>query len=201
MAGDDLHAVGRDGRAVAVAPGAQLRGDVVGAQAEQTWDCRLLAGEMRPMTIGAGGNLALGVALGDKRLAQRQHILGGLGHILRQWRVLAGEIVGNGMQIGVRHELQQIVHRRIFAAAVAEGDELIEQIAGRLARQPRKIIVIGALAVVAMARRAAEHARGDRIGWLSIVLCRRRHGWKNKRRNDGREPEAACHAMSPICRR
>ncbi len=51
---NDLHAVRRGGGSGAVAPAAELRADIAGAQAEQTGYRRLHAAEARAMATGAG---------------------------------------------------------------------------------------------------------------------------------------------------
>jgi hypothetical protein len=73
--------------------------------------------------------------------------------------VLAGKIFRHRLQIRIGQKFQQVVHRRIFAPAAAEGEELIVEVAGRLAGKTRKIDVAGAFTLVAMTGRAGFHPR------------------------------------------
>ena len=84
----------------------------------------------------------------------------------REWRPQRGKMFGHLLEVGVGQKIQQIVHRRIFAAPVPERDQLIVEVACRLSRQPRKIHVAGPLTLRAVAGGAGEHARGHRVGRL-----------------------------------
>jgi hypothetical protein len=69
----------------------------------------------------------------------------------RKWRLPRSEIVRHRPEIWIWQKFQEVVHRRIFAPAVTKRYQLIVLVAGRLARKPREIIVVGTLALVAMA--------------------------------------------------
>src|SRR5882757_1007872 len=90
-AGNDLHAVRRSGGSGAVAPAAELRADVTGAQAEQPGYRRLHAAERRAVATGAGRNAALRVAIDGNRFAARDDLLAdGRDSRRREWRPQRG---------------------------------------------------------------------------------------------------------------
>ncbi|MET4827900.1 hypothetical protein ABH972_005489 [Bradyrhizobium ottawaense] len=126
------------------------------------------------MAAYAGRNIAAGIAAGGEQLALCQHVLADLARRrLRQRRMFAGKIFRHRLQIRIRQKLQQIVHGRIFAAAAAEGEQLIVEIAGGLAGKPREIDVAGAFALVAVTGRAGLDPRRHRIRRLVGRLCGR----------------------------
>jgi hypothetical protein len=97
---------------------------------------------------------------------------------------------GHLLEVGVGQKIQQIVHRRIFAAPVPERDQLIVEVACRLSRQPRKIHVAGALTFRAVTRGAGEHARGHGVGRLRGGLLAQR------RRKHDRSKQGECRRES-----
>ena len=115
---------------------------------------------------------AAGIAAGHERLAVREHLLARLrsaaaagsgGCSLAKYSAIAS-------RYGSGRILQQIVHRRIFAPAASEGEQLVVEISGRLAGEPREIDVAGAFALVAVTRRARLHARRHRVRRLTRRL-------------------------------
>ena len=76
------------------------------------------------------------------------------------------EVVGHLAEIAVRQVGDKVVHRRVAPRAVAKRDQLVGQIAGRLAGDARVIAVVGALPVLSMARHAALRPRLDRVDAL-----------------------------------
>src|SRR6185436_3613319 len=161
---NDLHAVRRSGGPCAVAPAAELRADVTGAQTQQARYRGLHATEGRAVAAGAGRNAALRIAVDGNRFAAREDVLadGGNGG-RREWRAQRGKMFGHLLEVGIGQKIQQIIHRRIFAASVPECDELIVEVACRLSRQPRKIHVAGPLTLRAVTRSAGEYARGHGV--------------------------------------
>jgi hypothetical protein len=87
--------------------------------------------------------------------------------------MLAGKIFRHRLQIGIGQKLQQIVHRRVFAPAAAEGEQLVVEVTGRLARKAREIDVAGTFALVAVTGRARLHPRRHGIRRLVGRLCGR----------------------------
>src|SRR5580692_2015306 len=94
--------------------------------------------------------------------------------------MLAREIIGDVLQIRVGEEFEQIVHRRVFAPAVLEGDKLVIEIPGGLARKTREVDVAGPPTVIAMAGRARLDPRRHRVGRLSRRLSDARESLKAK---------------------
>jgi len=83
--------------------------------------------------------------------------------------------VGVG-QVGVGQVGQQVVHRHILAPAIAEGHQLVVEVAGWLSRQARKIDVFHAAAVGAIASGAGLYPRFHGFG-NAVGSCRLRLGW------------------------
>ncbi len=81
----------------------------------------------------------------------------------REGRPQRSKIFGDVLEIGVGQKFQQIVHRRISAPPVPECHQLVIEIAGGFAGQPREIDVAGALALRAVARSTAQHPRRHRV--------------------------------------
>lgn len=94
--------------------------------------------------------------------------------------MLAREIIGDVLEIRVGEEFEQIVHRRVFAPAVLEGDKLVVEIAGGLARKTREIDVGASSALIAMAGRARLNPRRHRVGRLTRRLSDARKSLKRK---------------------
>jgi hypothetical protein len=63
----------------------------------------------------------------------------------------------------LHNQARKVVHRRVFAPAIPERDKLIVEIAGRLSRQAGEILIIRALTLRPMTRRAGKNASGDRV--------------------------------------
>jgi len=123
--------------------GAKLRADVAGLEPHQPRYGRLHAGEGRSVAAGAGRDAVIRVSPQDERLAPVQQSLADIGHVAgKQRRALYGEVLGHVLQIAVRLKLQQVIHRRVPSPAVPEGDELIEQVARRLACQAGKYVLL-----------------------------------------------------------
>ncbi len=157
--GDRVHAIRRERVACARTPGAHLPRDIARVQTEQAGNARLLAGHARAMTRDARGNLARRIALRHEPLTGGEHRGRDVGVIgIRIGRLKIGEVLADLVQILVGQKCDQVTHRRIGTAAVAECDELIEQIVGGLAGDAREVIVIEALTLHAMTRGAGAHA-------------------------------------------
>src|ERR1700732_5469820 len=99
------------------------------------------------------------MAVGRQRFSAGQDRVAGDGRCRRwKWRLLGSEIVRHRLEVGVRQKLEKVVHRRIFAPPLPKRDQLIVEVAGWLAREPREIIVFGALTLIAVAWRACQNA-------------------------------------------
>jgi hypothetical protein len=106
---------------------------------------------------------------------------------------------GHLLEVGVGQKIQQIVHRRIFAAPVPERHQLIIEVACRLSRQPRKIHVARPLAIRAVTRSAGKYPRSHRIGRLRGGL-RSRHTQRKRDRSEQAEDRqnSMRHRVGPI---
>src|SRR6202140_2114195 len=199
QAGDNLHAIRRSGGACAISPSPELRADVAGAQAEQARYCRLQSAEGRTVASRTRRDAVLRVAIFDQRFASRQNFVAHCGDRRRwKWRPQRREMFGNLFQIGVGEKIQQVVHRRVFAAPVPECDQLVVEITRRLSREPREIDVAGALALSAVARRAGEnagrHGVGCAIGRLRLRSAKRKRDQNKKSEN---KSTASRHRYNP----
>ncbi|CAM2151868.1 hypothetical protein PT2222_270038 [Paraburkholderia tropica] len=167
--GDLVHAVGRLGVTRARTPGADLRADVVRMQPDEAGNGRLHAGQLRTVAGRAGGHLARRVAPQDDRLAARERAVADRGFRGRRvGRPLLREVRGDLVQVIVGEIGDQIIHRRVLAATLAKIHQLVVEVLGRFAGETREVVVVGALTVRAVARRAALHARFDRVGGFGL---------------------------------
>ncbi|MNT60571.1 hypothetical protein D3C72_1981590 [compost metagenome] len=86
------------------------------------------------MTGDTGGNLFAGVTAQHQLLSPRQgRRAGAAGLGRRRGRVLCRKILGNFAQVIVRQVFNHIVHQRILAPSLAKVQQLVVQVAGRLA--------------------------------------------------------------------
>ena len=170
---DPLHAVGLGGVALADAPARQLADDVGRAQADEAGNARLHAGQALAVAGDARRDRLGGIArcrrAPCRAPASPASTVGGVAR--RERRPLLGVVLGHLAQVGVGQVRDEVIHRRVPARAVAEGDELVVQVAGRLAGDAREVAVVRALAALPVAGDAALDARLHRID-----LAERRHG-------------------------
>ena len=139
--------------ALAVAPGAELGIEVVARQAEQAGHDGATPVSAAPWQLHAGRHAARRIALVTRRAAAARS------SAARATAAAAGT-AGRGRRSGRRSRAGRRRraapagrHQRVVAPAVAEVEQLVEQVAGRLAGDAR---------VVAVGRRAALRARGSR---------------------------------------
>ena len=168
------HAVGRERLALAGAPAAELLDEVAARQAQQAGDRGQHARHRSAVALHAGRDAPRGVALAHQAFAARD-LVGRRAHRLRRrvGQVLRGEVVGDLVQVGVGHLLDEVGHRRIGAAPAAEVVQLVVQVAGRLAGDAREVALLRGPAFLAMAGRAGLHALGHgvRNGWRRTGHC------------------------------
>ena len=86
--------------------------------------------------------------------------------------MLGGEVLRHLLQVVVREELEEIVHRRILPPPRLEGVELVVQIARRLAAQAWKIGIVSAPALDPVAGRACL----DAVGHGAVDVLARSNG-------------------------
>jgi hypothetical protein len=72
-------------------------------------------------------------------------------------------ILRHFLQILIRQIRQQVIHRRIFAAAFAEGDQLVIEIAGRLTRKSGEINIADTASLLTMTGHAGAQTFLDGI--------------------------------------
>lgn len=98
-------------------------------------------------------------------------------------------MLGHLLQVILGQEGQEIVHRRVVPPTVAERDQLVEEIAGGLAGEPREIGILRSFALRAVARGAGENPLRHRVRRL---LGRLRTGGLGERHEEkGRRTDAA----------
>jgi hypothetical protein len=162
---DLRHAVGRMGFAQAGLPGAELADQVVARQAQQAGGRRVHAGHAHPVTGGAGRQLARRVALAHQAFAVGQLLARRLGG--RRWRVgqvQAGKVLRDVAQVGITQVVKQVAHAVVLAPAVAEVQQLVVEVTGRLARDAREEAVVGGAAFGAVTAGAGLQPLGQGVG-------------------------------------
>ena len=101
--------------------------------------------------------------------------------------MLGGEKVRHLLQIRIAEIFQQKVHGRIFPPVVLEGEQLVVEIAGRLAAEPREVDVDGALASAAVARGTGLDPGGHGVRRLREALSA---SGKSLKREPQSQPDA-----------
>jgi hypothetical protein len=151
--------------------------------AAQAGDAGVHPGEAGPVARDAGRDAFRAVAGCHQGLSTRQHgcidrglLAGGKG------RTLPGEVFRHFAQVRVGQVRHQVVHRRVLARAVAEGDQLVVKVTGGLAGDARKVAVAGALAPLPVTGDAALDTRLH-----GVDLLERRHGVVLRERDERHE--------------
>jgi hypothetical protein len=137
----------------------------------------------------AGGKAARRVALGTSRARPRRSAGDSAAARARIGQVEAGEVGGDLAQVGVVERRQQIRHQRIGAPAVAEVQQLVEQVARGLAGDARVVAVGRGPALGAVAAGAGEQAL--RHGVRERPGEGRRRDEEQQERGEARRPRAA----------
>lgn len=73
-------------------------------------------------------------------------------------------MAGDLPQVVIVQVFEQARHQRVVAASFAKPDQLVVQIAGRLARDARQIALVAGTAFLAVAGGAGTHAFGQGVG-------------------------------------
>ena len=106
-----------------------------------------------------------GVALAYQRLAACDLVGRRTDRLRRRvGQVQRREVVGDLVQVLVRHLLDEVRHRRIGAPAAAEVVQLVVQVARRLARDAREEALLRRAPFLAVAGAAGLHALGQGVG-------------------------------------
>ena len=139
------------------------------------------------MAARAGGNPPLHVALGDQGLALRQDFGADDGD-RGGWKrgPLRREMVCHLLEERIGQIREKVVHRRVFAPQ--ERDKLVEEIAGRLSREPGHVLVLGAFSQCPVTGCASEDAGRHRI-LRTINRLRLRYARLNSEQNETSPPE------------
>ena len=127
---------------------------------------RLRPHQRAAVAVGAGRQAPRGIALQSQRASALQHL--GRRALGRRRRRRVGhlqgrEVAGDLEQIGVAEHVHHVCHQPVVAPSVAEVQQLVVQIAGGLAGQPRVVAVGPGAALVAMAGGAGQRALGDAV--------------------------------------
>ncbi len=175
-------------------PGAELPVQVVARQTQQPRHGGLNARECRTVTAAAGSDAVGRVAQADQRFAPLQQRRTCPGDLRRGiGRFQPGKVAGNFAQIAVAQVLQQTRHQRVMTAPFAKADQLVVQIAGRLAGDAGQIALIAGSAFIAVASGAGPHAFGQRVGHRPGRRLRgRRAGQAGYEQQDGTEQPKPC---------
>ena len=164
LGGDVGHAVGCMGAALARLPAAELGAQVVARQAQQAGHVGRCAGEGAAVALGARGYVQLGIAVHDQGFAARQHRggqRGGLGRGVGQ--IQLRKILGHLPQVTVGQRFHQARHQAVVTPTLAKVEQLVVQVAGGLAGQPRVVAVGPGAALCAVAGRAGQGALGHGV--------------------------------------
>lgn len=161
---DLRHAVGRMRLALARVPCPQLAIQVVAREPQQGRRGGLHAHQRAAMAGGAGRRLSLHVAAACQLLAalQRARIGGGRSRG-RVGQIQRLEVARDVHQVGVVERLEQPRHQAVMAAPVAKVQQLVVQVARRLAGDARVIAVGPGAALLAVAGGAGQHALGHAV--------------------------------------
>ena len=196
------HAIRCVGAAGPVAPGAQLGGDVLRIQPEQAGNTGIHAAERLAVAGGAGRDLSRGVTLRHQRLPARKQRSGCRSYRCRVGRREFRVVLGDLAQVGVREGGNHVVHDRRLPPAVAEIQQLVVEVPGRLARDAGVVLVSPeAFAVPAVAGGAGGNALLERVG--NGATRRRKCGecsGKEQAKTEGADHVrivAGCGACSP----
>ncbi len=137
------------------APARELRGDVASARSPTRPG---MPGAMpvseAPWQLTQAGTPFLMSPLERQLLAAGRGQVGidRRGLLRREGRVLLGEVFRHLLQVGIGQVCDEVVHRRVAPRTVAEGHQLVEQVARRFAGDAREVAVRGALPALAVAR-------------------------------------------------
>ena len=172
------------GASLACLPCAQLSVQVVTRQAQQAGHVGGNARHGGAVALDAGGDLSVGVTCQHQLLAfcQQRGILpgrcgGGVGH------VKVGKILRYLHQVSIAQRRNQLRHQPIVPPPFTKVQQLVVQVAGRLARQARVVAIRCRAALRAMAAGTGQRALGHGV-FKRRGLRRRCEG--NKK--DGRKP-------------
>ena len=170
------HAVRGRGIALAGSPSSELAIDVVAGQPQQPRNVGDDAGQGCAVALGAGRDLAGCVPVVDQLAPVFQNRCrcvrlrrGGI----RQ--VQCGEVLGDFAQVTVIEWVDQAAHQGVMAAPFPEIDQLVVQVARRLASESRVVAVRAGATLLTVAcgarQRALRHGVLDGTGIRNGVKC------------------------------
>src|SRR5688572_8759626 len=152
---DLAHAVRLESLALADAPRAHLRSDVLARESDEPRNRGLHAVRRIAMACRARRQITRGIAL-------RRECSSARGYLRRRpcWRrirrIEALVVLADLAQVIVREVRDEVIHDRIAPLELAERDELIEEISRRLSRQARVVLrLCQSLASLTVAHRAS----------------------------------------------
>jgi hypothetical protein len=162
--GDLGHAVRRVGAALLRLPGTELGVQVVARQAQQARDVWRHAGQPCAVALRTGRHAARRIALARQHLAAaQQRGRGSDGRRRRVGQLKRRKMPSDLQQVSVAERVHHARHQAVVAPPVAEVEQLVIEVARRLAGQAGVVAVGPGAALVAMAGGAGQHALGHAV--------------------------------------